>query len=111
MDLLLQPKLTVDHLEDAAIACQTRGQLVASCDHVAGVSALRHALVRFIRNARRVGVVATGVFGVDGTGTAVVRCAVEWVHVETVLSDCAVGPTVEIVGIAEEDLQMALEKN
>lgn len=64
--------LTVHHLDDAAVAGQALGQLVAAGDHIAVVRAVRLGLISLVSSAGRVDVVPPGVVGVDGTGVGFV---------------------------------------
>jgi len=101
-------KLTVDHLKDTPIADETLGELVPARDDVALVCAFRHGLVRLIRSTRRVDIVPPGVVGIDGAGAAVIVRAVERVHIEAALGDRPALGVREVVGVADEVLEVAL---
>lgn len=60
-------KLTVHHLDDAALAGQALGELVATGDHVSVVRTFRHSLVSLCCSAGRVDVIPPRMVRVDRT--------------------------------------------
>lgn len=101
-------RLTVDHLHHATLAAQPVRKLEATGNHVAGSGARRCRLVGLGCPTGRIQEVASRMERIDGTGISVIWDAVERVHVEALLRDGAAFTIGEVVGVADEVLQVAL---
>lgn len=103
-----EARLTVDHLDDAALACQSLGQLVAGRDDWTGLRTVWLGLVRLELAAWRIDVVTTGMDWVQRAGAAVITGPSQWVRVEASLVYDAVRPVGLVFGTTDEELEVAL---
>lgn len=105
---LWRHRLTIDHLENAALAGEPVRELITRGDDVAGMRSVDGCLVGLTRDAGGLDVIPPPVPVVDGAPVSVVHGTAQRVHVEAPLRHGAIDSVGEIVDIADEELEVAL---